>query len=85
MVREYRGRRVFLMASATDLLDVALDGIKKGESRIFAPDSVLLTVADSKAGRKCPIGKDILREFYGVDQVFMSYGMTELNTYNLAC
>ena len=24
MVREYRGRRVFLMASATDLLDVAL-------------------------------------------------------------
>jgi hypothetical protein len=85
MVREYRGRRVFLMASATDLLDVALEGIQNGESKIFAPNSVLLTGGGFKGRKEVPDWKGILQEFYGVDQVFMSYGMTELNTYNLAC
>jgi hypothetical protein len=84
MVRDYRGRRVFLMASATDLLDVALEGIQNGQSHIFASDSVLLTGGGFKGWKEIPGWKGILQEFYGVDQVFMSYGMTELNTYNLA-
>jgi len=85
MVREYHGRRVFLMASATDLLDVAVDGLKAGESHVFAPDSVLLTGGGFKGRQEIPDWRDILKQFYGVDQVFMSYGMTELNTYHPAC
>lgn len=85
MVRDYRGRRVFLMASATDLLDVAIEGIQNGQKEIFASDSVLLTGGGFKGRKEVPDWKNILQEFYGVDQVFMSYGMTELNTYNLAC
>jgi len=85
MVREYRGRRVFLMASATDLLDVAVEGLAAGQERVFATDSVLLTGGGFKGRQTISDWKDILKKFYGVDQVFMSYGMTELNTYNIAC
>jgi len=85
MVREYRGRRVFLMASATDLLDLALEGLKSGERNVFAPDSMLLTGGGFKGRREVPAWKDILQEFYGVERVFLSYGMTELNTYHPAC
>ncbi|HAX69145.1 MAG TPA: hypothetical protein PK152_04905 [Anaerolineales bacterium] len=85
MVREYRGRRVFLMASATDLLDVAVEGLAAGQERVFASDSVLLTGGGFKGRQTISDWKDILKKFYGVDQVFMSYGMTELNTYNIAC
>lgn len=85
MVREYRGRRVFLMASATDLLDVALEGLGAGQHHVFASDSVLLTGGGFKGRKEIQDWKGILQEFYGVDRVFMSYGMTELNTYNLAC
>ncbi|MEP0805069.1 MAG: hypothetical protein HRF47_06250 [Chloroflexota bacterium] len=85
MVREYRGRRVFLMASATDLLDVAVEGLAAGQEKVFASDSVLLTGGGFKGRQTISDWKDILKKFYGVDQVFMSYGMTELNTYNIAC
>jgi hypothetical protein len=85
MVREYRGRRVFLMASATDLLDVAVEGLAAGQERVFASNSVLLTGGGFKGRQTISDWKDILKKFYGVDQVFMSYGMTELNTYNIAC
>ena len=85
MVREYHGRRVFLMASATDLLDVAVEGLAAGQERVFASDSVLLTGGGFKGRQTISDWKDLLKKFYGVDQVFMSYGMTELNTYNIAC
>jgi hypothetical protein len=85
MVCEYRGRRVFLMASATDLLDVAVEGLAAGQEKVFASDSVLLTGGGFKGRQTISDWKDILKKFYGVDQVFMSYGMTELNTYNIAC
>ena len=85
MVRDYRGQRVFLMASATDLLDVALEGIQNGQRKIFAADSILLTGGGFKGRQEIPDWKGILQEFYGVERVFMSYGMTELNSYNLAC
>jgi hypothetical protein len=85
MVRDYRGQRVFLMASATDLLDVAMDGLAAGQHYVFAPDSVLLTGGGFKGRKEIPDWKGILQQFYGVDRVFMTYGMTELNTYHLAC
>mgnify|MGYP007022260395 FL=1 len=85
MVRDYRGRRVFLMASATDLLDVAVEGLAAGQEKVFASNSVLLTGGGFKGRKTIADWKDILKKFYGVDQVFMSYGMTELNTYNIAC
>ena len=73
------------MASATDLLDVAVDGLAAGQERVFASNSVLLTGGGFKGRQTISDWKDILKKFYGVDQVFMSYGMTELNTYNIAC
>ena len=85
MVRDYRGRRVFLMASAADLLDVAVEGLAAGQEKVFAPDSVLLTGGGFKGRKEISDWKELLKKFFGVDQVFMSYGMTELNTYNIAC
>jgi hypothetical protein len=87
MVREYRGKRVFLMAQATDLLDIANEGLASGVSNVFAPDSVLLTGGGFKGREDVASAnwKDLLQAFYGVDQVFMCYGMTELNTYHPAC
>lgn len=51
---------------------------------MFASDSVLLT-GDFKGRKEVSDRKGVLQKFYGVDQVFMSYGMTELNTYKLVC
>jgi hypothetical protein len=85
MVKDYRGQRVFLMASATDLLNVATQGLKDGRLRVFAPNSLLLTGGGFKGQKEIADWKDILKKFYGVDQVFMSYGMTELNAYHPAC
>ncbi|MBI1793389.1 MAG: hypothetical protein HYR70_04270 [Chloroflexi bacterium] len=85
MVNDYRGRRVFLMAQATDLLEVAQNGLQAGQSHVFASDSILLTGGGFKGQKEVTDWQEILKNFYGVDQVFMSYGMTELNTYNPAC
>ena len=85
MMAGYKGQRVFLMASATDLLDIAQEGLASGVSQIFAPDSVFLTGGGFKGREEIDGWQDILREFYGVDQIHMTYGMTELNSYNPGC
>jgi hypothetical protein len=85
MVKGYRGRRVFLMAAATDLLAVAQEGLSEGIEQIFAPDSVLLTGGGFKGQEEVADWQNVLKRFYGVGRVHLTYGMTELSAYNLGC
>lgn len=85
MMRDYKGRRVFLMAQATDLLDIARVGLQNGVRGLFAPDSVFLTGGGFKGQQVEANWREMLKEFYGINEVNMSYGMTELNVYNIGC
>jgi hypothetical protein len=85
MMSGYKGQRVFLMAAATDLLDIAQEGLRNGAAHVFAKDSVFLTGGGFKGREVIDHWKEVLSEFYGVETIHMTYGMTELNTYNPGC
>ncbi|MFW9990790.1 MAG: hypothetical protein ACFFD4_01900 [Candidatus Odinarchaeota archaeon] len=85
MVSDYRGRRVFVMAPVTDLLQVALEGQKEGVSQVFSKDSVLLTGGGLKGFDASDDWKQLLKEFYGVERLYEGYGMTECISFNPIC
>ncbi len=85
MTQQFSGQRVFLMAAATDLLDVAQAGLEQGIEGVFASDSVMLTGGGFKGRDEVADWQNVLRRFYGVDHVHLTYGMTELSTYNVGC
>ncbi|MFW9996010.1 MAG: hypothetical protein ACFFD4_28475 [Candidatus Odinarchaeota archaeon] len=85
MVQEYSGRRVFIMAPTSDLLQVALEGKKEGVSHVFAKNSILLTGGGLKGFDAPDDWKNLLKEFYGVNRLYEGYGMTECISFNPIC
>ncbi|MFW9995861.1 MAG: hypothetical protein ACFFD4_27730 [Candidatus Odinarchaeota archaeon] len=85
MVQDYYGRRVFVMAPVTDLLQIAMEGLKEGVTNVFAPDSVLLTGGGLKGFDAPDNWKQLLKDFYGVERLYEGYGMTECISFNPIC
>ncbi|MFW9993444.1 MAG: hypothetical protein ACFFD4_15475, partial [Candidatus Odinarchaeota archaeon] len=85
MVEQYRGRRVFVMAPTTDLLKVAIQGQADGVNQVFAPDSVLLTGGGLKGFEAPDNWQQLMKDFYGVERLYVGYGMTECISFNPTC
>ncbi|MHA2299204.1 MAG: hypothetical protein ACXAEU_15305 [Candidatus Hodarchaeales archaeon] len=85
MVKNYQGRRVFVMAVTPDLLSIALEARKEGYSNVFDPRSILITGGGMKGFDAPDNWEEILHEFYGVDQIFIGYGMTEMMGHSPIC
>jgi len=85
MVEEYKDRRVFVMAPTTDLLKVAIQGKEDEISHVFDSSSVLLTGGGLKGFEAPENWKELMKDFYGVDRLYVGYGMTECVSFNPIC
>ncbi|MHA2295762.1 MAG: hypothetical protein ACXADA_07065 [Candidatus Hodarchaeales archaeon] len=85
MVRNYKDQKVFLMAVTPDLLKVALEAREEGYNNVFDPKSVLITGGGMKGYDAPDNWEDILHEFYGVERIFIGYGMTEMMAHAPSC
>jgi hypothetical protein len=85
MVSDYKDRRVFVMATTTDLLKVAIQGMNDNISQVFDSNSVLLTGGGLKGFDAPENWQQLMKDFYGVDRLYIGYGMTECVSFNPIC
>jgi hypothetical protein len=75
---QYRGKRVKLGGSFSDLTRVALAGKAKGIRCEFAPGSFISSGGGMKGYKDAPADwLDQVKEFFGVDRLCAVYGMSE--------
>ena len=85
MLTNFKGERIFALGTTPQLLPAALAGLEKGVKHVFAPNSILATGGGLK-GIKAPDNwKELMKEFYGVENLIMFYGMTEQNVGSPLC
>ncbi len=79
------GQRVYATGLWSMFYEVAQRGLAAGKRGVFTPDSTLLTGGGAK-GMDIPDDWDkVILAFLGMSSIKMSYGMTEMNTFNLSC
>jgi hypothetical protein len=85
VAQDLRGKRVFAMGTSNMFYEVAKRGLEDGVRGLFTPDSLLLGGGGAK-GMTLPANlEEILMDFFGVPEVKMSYGMTEVNSFTMTC
>ena len=85
MIKTYKGKQVFLMGPLTALISAALEGEEKGYSRVFAPNSAIVTGGGLKGMDVPKDWYERICNFYGVKSIRDGYGMTETNGYCPSC
>ena len=81
----YAGRRVGLMASLSQLLDISVAGLDMGVKNVFAPDSIVM-VGGGWKGRVPPENwHEIMVDFVGAKNIRDGYGMTECMAATRSC
>ena len=85
MVKEYRGRQVFLLGTLTSMIDAALEGEKQGLSKVFASNSAIVTGGGLKGQTVPEDWYERICTFYGVPNIRDGYGMTESTGYMPSC
>lgn len=85
VAEEFRGRRVVLLGNWAQHYDIASEALKKGISKVFSPDSLLMIVGGLK-GRKLPDDyKDVISSYLGIETLRAGYGMSESVALHPAC
>jgi hypothetical protein len=84
-VRELRGKRVLMIGNFSLLYDVAAAGRRKGVTKVFAPDSVIMAGGGFKGNTLPANWMEVVKEFLGVDRIQEMYGMSEVGVANWAC
>jgi hypothetical protein len=79
------GQRVCMQAATNMLYAMAESGLKQGVRKIFAPDSVIITGGGAKGTILPDDWRIPVKEFFGVEQVHVNYGMSELAGQFTAC
>jgi hypothetical protein len=85
ITQELVGRRVWLTGPATHLYPLATSALARGQSRIFAANSVVASGGGAKGVKLSEDWRDRLAEFAGVKRVMMNYAMTEISGFNRLC
>ncbi|PWI47268.1 hypothetical protein CEE45_12795 [Candidatus Heimdallarchaeota archaeon B3_Heim] len=85
MVKNYRGRQVFMLGTLTSMIDAALEGEKQGLSNVFASNSALVTGGGLKGQVVPEDWYERICTFYGVKNIRDGYGMTESTGYMPSC
>lgn len=79
------GQRVFATGPWTIHWDMAHAGFERGMSKMFSPDSVILTGGGNKGGGVPDNWREPIQEFFGSDRIHAMYGMSEVLGSNLLC
>jgi hypothetical protein len=78
LIDQYRGKRVKIGGSFSDLTRVAMQGKAKGWTCEFAPGSFISTGGGMKGFKGAPDDwRGLIRDFFGVDKQYAVYGMSE--------
>jgi hypothetical protein len=87
IIEQLRGRRVFVTAVATSLVQAAQEGLARGIRSAFASDSIGFTGGGGKGIVLPPNWRDLVTEFTGIPKARweLSYGMTEVIGLMSAC
>ena len=79
LVDKLKGKRIFYLGAQNLLYGMVKAGREKGLRNVFAPNSVINTGGDSKAGVTMPPDwREQVCDFVGIEQTKMCYGMTEV-------
>lgn len=84
-LRELAGKRVFVMGSYNLLHELATEGLSRGISGVFAPDSVVASGGGAKGIVLPDDWQEPVLEFFGVGRIVMGYGMSEVSAMHVAC
>ncbi len=85
VTQDLRGERVCAMGLTNMFYTVAKRGLEEGARGMFSADSVVMAGGGAK-GVTLPDNCDqIICEFFGVDRLVASYGMTEMNSMSIRC
>jgi hypothetical protein len=75
---DFRGQRVRVSGTASDLVQLAQRGREQGVVCEFTPDSILLTSGGLKGLKNPPPDwEQVVKDFFGIDRISSMYGMSE--------
>ena len=72
------GRRIFTVLTAHMLHGLSQNGLQQGLSKVFTPDSVVITGGGAKGNVLPDDWQDTVKKFFGVDRLHVCYGMSEM-------
>jgi hypothetical protein len=84
-LRELAGGRVFVMGAYNLLYELATEGLARGISGVFAPDSIVASGGGAKGIVLPDNWQEPVLEFFGVDRIVMGYGMSEVSAFHVMC
>jgi hypothetical protein len=78
LAHDFRGQRVRISGTASDLVQLAQRGREQGVGCEFTPDSILLTSGGLKGLKNPPPDwEQVVKDFFGIDRISSMYGMSE--------
>jgi hypothetical protein len=78
LIEEFRGKRVKINGTFSDLTRIAVSGKAKGLKCSFAPGSFILSGGGMKGYKEAPPDwEDQIKQFFGIDKMYSNYGMSE--------
>ena len=82
---ELAGKRIWTLATWNMIYQMAASGLERGHRNVFAPDSVVIAAGGAK-GWEPPTGwQDTIRRFFGIEQLHLFYGMSEIALASRRC
>ena len=85
MSQELAGKRIFMTSAYSLLYDLAASGLERGLSKVFAPNSAILTGGGTKGVILPENFMDVIRDFLGVEEIQEGYGMSEIGAFHWGC
>jgi hypothetical protein len=82
---QFGGTRVFVQATSNLLVTLAERGLKENTRGVFASDSVIVTGGGGKGTILPADWEAMVKEFLGVNQLFLNYGMSEMSGLYTRC
>lgn len=84
-IESLRGQPVFVGGTWNLVHGIAAKGLGRGMERVFGEGSIVFSGGGAKGMTPPATWKDDVCRFFGVDQVQMSYAMTEVKAQHLQC
>lgn len=84
-LEKMQGKRMYIAATWNILHGVADKALEQGKSKLFAPNSVVLSGGGAKGMTPPDNWEDDVCEFFGIDRINFGYGMSEMLGLNTQC